>query len=79
MLGGHHRADWLFFLGQLAALLLLLAFRLLPGAALLSLLLIAQWLAKTKFPRPIDFLPKVQPYLVIGWLAVGIAVGSLAG
>lgn len=79
MLGGHRRADWLFFLGQLAVLLLLLAFRLLPGAALFSLFIIAQVLVKTKFPHPADFLPKVQPYLVIGWLAVGVAVGSLPG
>jgi hypothetical protein len=78
MLGPHRRADKLFFLGQLAAILLLLAWRLLPGAAIVSVLLVSQLLIKTEFSSPSDFLPKAQPYLVIGLLVVGLSVGSLS-
>jgi hypothetical protein len=78
MLGHHRHADKLFFLAQFTIILLLLAWRLLPGAVLLSMLLLSQWLIKTKINSPSDFLPKIQPYLVIGLLAVGLSVGSLA-
>lgn len=78
MLGNHQSADRLFFLGQLAALLLLLGLRLLPGTAILSVLLVAQWLVKAKYNQPVDLLPRLQPYLVLGVLVVGLSIGSLA-
>lgn len=79
MLGGHRRAEWLFWLGQAAALLLLLALRLLPGAALVGVLLVAQQLVKTRFDHPADFLPKLQIYLIFSVLAAGWSLGSVAG
>lgn len=79
MLGRHHRAQILFFGGQLAAVFLLLALRLLPGAAILSLLLAAQGLVKTNYNRPDPLLQKVQPFLVFGLLVAGISLGSLGG
>ncbi len=79
MLGGHRRAEWLFWLGQVAAILLLLALRLLPGAALAGVLLVAQQLIKTRFNHPADFLPKIQIYLVFSLLAAGWSLGSVAG
>ena len=77
ILGQHRQADRLFFLGQLAAMLLLLAMRVLPGAAVLSVLLVSQWLFKSKFSRPADFLQKVQFYLVLVLLVAGLSAGSL--
>lgn len=76
MLGRHHRAEWLFWLGQVAALLLLLALRQLPGGALLGVLLAAQHLVHAKFNSPADFLPKVQPYLVGSILVAGWSLGN---
>ncbi|MFC1976444.1 hypothetical protein ACFLXQ_08595 [Chloroflexota bacterium] len=77
MLGHHHRAGILFFLGQGAAIILLLGLRQLPGAAILSVLLIAQWIIKLKFNPPADFLQKVQPYLVVAVLVAGLSMGRL--
>lgn len=77
MLGQHQRAEWLFWLGQVTAMVLLLALRQLPGAALLGVLLAAQYLIHTKFNSPPDFLPKVQPYLVVSSLAAGWSLGAL--
>jgi hypothetical protein len=77
MLGEHSRAEILFFLGQVTAILLLLGLRLLPGAALLSVLLATQLLLKTKFSHPRDFLQKAQPYLILSLLAAGFSLGSL--
>ncbi len=77
MLGHHHRAQILFFLGQIGAMLLLLALRLLPGAVILSAMFVSQQLIKTKFSHPADFLQKAQLYLVIGLLAAGLSLGSL--
>jgi hypothetical protein len=75
-LGGHPpRATWLFWGGQLAAGLLLLGLRLLPVAAVLAGLLIAQRLLKNRFPAA--WLSKVQPYLVAGMLSTAGAVGYL--
>jgi hypothetical protein len=75
MLGGHHRAEILFVSGQVAAIILLLALRQLPGAAALTVLLVTQQIIKTKFDRPAEFLPKLQPFLVISlpvyWSPVG--------
>lgn len=79
MLGQHHRAEILFFLGQIAAILLLLALRLLPGAAILAVLLVAQQVIKIKFSQPTVFLPKAQPYLVLSLLAAGWSLGQVAG
>ncbi|MBI1879746.1 MAG: hypothetical protein HYR94_16245 [Chloroflexi bacterium] len=79
MLGAHHRAEILFFSGQIAAILLLLALRLLPGAAILAILFVTQWIIKTKFSQPTDFLPKAQPYLVLSLLAAGWSLGQVAG
>ncbi|MBN1219467.1 MAG: hypothetical protein JXM69_11100 [Anaerolineae bacterium] len=76
MLGNHHRAGWLFYLGQIAAIGLLLSLRLLPGAAIGSVLLVTQQIIKTKFNSPLDFLQKVQPYLVAAVLVAGFALGS---
>ncbi len=75
MLGSHRRAETLFFLGQVAVILLLLAFRLLPGATILSVLLFTQLLIKIKFSQPADFLRKVQVYLVLGLVVAGLSVG----
>jgi hypothetical protein len=77
-LGGHDRyADKLFFGGQAVALLLLLSQRLLPGAAVVTVLLFAQGLIRRWRPTPEDFLPGIQPYLVISALAAGLSAGSL--
>lgn len=73
----HSRAGLLFNLGQAAAILLLLALRLLPGAALLSVLLVTQQLIKIKFSDSPAFLQKAQPYLVLSLLAAGLSLGSL--
>lgn len=75
MLGRHRRAEILFFGGQGAALIGLLALRLLPGAALLSVLWLTQLLLYTKHNRPADFLPRAQPYLVAALLAAGVSLG----
>lgn len=77
MLGHHHRAEHLFFLGQIGAIFLLLALRLLPGAAILSILFAAQLLIRTKFGRPPDFLQRTQPYLLFGLLVAGLSLRSL--
>lgn len=77
LLGNHHRADLLFFLGQIAAILLLLALRLLPGAAIVSVCFVTQQIIKSRFDRPADFLQKVQPYLVFSLLVTGLSLGSL--
>jgi hypothetical protein len=77
MLGGHHRADILFWLGQIAAIVLLLALHHLPGAAILTVLFVAQQLIKTKFNQPSVFLAKAQPYLVLSLLVAGWSLGSL--
>ncbi|MBN1995788.1 MAG: hypothetical protein JW953_24090 [Anaerolineae bacterium] len=77
MLGQHHRAQMLFFLGQVAAVFWLLGWQLLSGAAILSVLLTAQFIIKTKFNHPADFLQKVQPLLVMGVMAVGLSLASL--
>jgi len=76
--GHHHHADKLFYIGQLAALMLLLSQRLLPGAAVLSVMLLAQWLIQTRFRGTDGFLSKVQPYLVVSALVAGLSAGSLA-
>jgi hypothetical protein len=75
--GDHAHAEILFFLGQAGAIGLLLALRLLPGAAMLSVLLIAQRLILLKFNEAAEFLARAQPYLVVGVIAAGIALGSL--
>ncbi|MCL4299242.1 MAG: hypothetical protein KJ077_26140 [Anaerolineae bacterium] len=77
MLGGHHRAELLFTLGQIAAIILLLGLRLLPGAAVLTALFVTQQIIKTKFNQPAEFLPKLQPYLVLSLLVGGWSLGSL--
>jgi hypothetical protein len=77
MLGGHRRAEWLFWLGQAAAILPLLAFHLLPGAALVGVLLVAQQLIKTRFNHPPDFLSEVQIYLVVSVLTAGWSLGNI--
>jgi hypothetical protein len=77
MLGNHRQANILFSFGQVAAVLVLLALRLLPGAAIVSVLFVAQQLIKTRFRRPTDFLLKVQPYLVLSIIATGYSLGSL--
>jgi hypothetical protein len=79
MLGAHRRAEILFFAGQIAAIVLLLALRFLPGAAILAILFITQWVIKTKFHQPGDFLPRVQPYLVFSLLVAGWSLGQVAG
>lgn len=78
MLGRHRHADKLLFLGQIAAMLLLLGLRLLPGAALVAVFLIAQWLLRSNVDQPGSFLSRVQLYLVLGLLVAGFSVGSLA-
>jgi hypothetical protein len=75
MLGRHRRADLLFWLGQIAALALLLALRYLPGAALLAIMLVVQQLIKEKLVEPERFLARLQPYLIVSLLAAGYALG----
>jgi hypothetical protein len=77
MLGQHQRAEWLFWLGQVTAMLLLLTLRQLPGGALLGIMLAVQHLIRTKFHAPSDFLPKVQPYVVASVLIAGWSLGAL--
>ncbi|MCB0165871.1 MAG: hypothetical protein KDI79_16685 [Anaerolineae bacterium] len=77
ILGAHHRAEWLFFGGQIAALSLLLGLRLLPGVAVMTLSLTSIWLIKSRFDLPAVWLAKAQPYLVVSMLTAGVAVGSL--
>lgn len=77
MIGGHHRAEYLFYLGQIGAIFLLLALRLLPGAAVLSVLFAGQLLVRTRFPHPPDFLPRIRLYLLFGLLVAGLSLGSL--
>jgi hypothetical protein len=71
MLGGHRRAEMLLFMGQVAAIFVLLAARSAAGSALLSVLLLTQGLI---YSRNADFFPKIQPHLILGLL---VAVGSL--
>jgi hypothetical protein len=77
--GQHKRAEILFFLGQIAAVLLLLALRWLPGAAMVGALLVGQLVIKTKFSQPADFLAKAQPYLILSLLVAGWSLGQAAG
>jgi hypothetical protein len=77
MLGNHHRADVLFFSGQIAAIALLLGLRLLPGVAILSVLLVTQRIIKAKFNLSSEFLQKTQTYLVIVVITAGFSLGSL--
>ncbi len=77
MLGHHRRAAVLFFGGQGAALAILLALRLVFGAAAVGVLLIAQQLVASRFTDPADFLPRVRLYLVVAVLVTGLAMGSL--
>ncbi|NJN93890.1 MAG: hypothetical protein HC875_07260 [Anaerolineales bacterium] len=79
MAGRHHRAEILFFLGQIAAIMLLLALRWLPGAALVGALLVGQFVVKTKFSQPADFLAKAQPHLILSLLVAGWSLGQAAG
>jgi hypothetical protein len=79
MIGSHHRAEVLFFLGQIAAITLLLALRLLPGAAILGTLFAVQQIIKTKFNQPAHFMPKAQPYLVLSLLIAGWSLGQVVG
>ena len=77
MLGRHNRAEYLFFLGQIGVIFLLLALRLLPGAAILGVLVAAQLLIRARFSHPPDLLQKTQPYLLFGLLVAGLSLGSL--
>jgi len=79
MAGQHRRAELLFFLGQIAAVLLLLALRWLPGAALVGALLVGQLVVKTKFSQPTDFLAQAQPYLILSLLVAGWSLGQVTG
>ena len=79
MLGGHRRAEWLFFGGQLALVVLLLALHLLPGAAILIVFLAAQLFIRTTFKQPADLLRKVQPFLVIGLIVAAVLLGGWLG
>ena len=76
MAGGHQRAEVLYFAGQAVAIVLLLGLQALPGAAIVSVLLLAQWLLKLKFNASADFLQKAQPFLVVSALAAGWALGG---
>jgi hypothetical protein len=77
MLGQHRRAEWLFFGGQVAVVLLLLGVRLLPGAAVGAALLVAQRLLKAQSNQADAFLEKAQPFLIIEALAAGWSLGTL--
>jgi len=77
MVGGHRRAEWLFFGGQIAVILLLLGVRLLPGAAVGAALVVAQLLLKAHAGQAAAFLEKAQPFLIFGALAAGWSLGTL--
>ena len=79
MLGHHQRAGWLFFGGQLALVVLLLALRLLPGAAILTVFLAAQLLLRTGINQPSILLRKAQPFLVIGLIVAAVSFGGWLG
>lgn len=74
MLGQHRRAEMLFFLGQIAAIVLLLTLRVVPGAALLSILVMAQLLLYRRLSTPDAFLTAVQWHLVAGIVIAGASV-----
>jgi hypothetical protein len=76
MLGQHRRAEWLFFGGQFAALMVLAGGQHLPGAALVGVLLAAQGLLKSTITAPEQALAAMQPCLLGGMLAVAISLGS---
>lgn len=75
LLGHHERAQYLFFLGQIAVICLLLALRLLPGAAIVGVLLLAQQIVRTRHNPWETFLLKVQPYLIGSVIIAGFALG----
>ncbi len=75
MLGQHQGATLLFFGGQVTSIFLLLANRILPAAAILSVFLLAQLLLKTDFADAADLLQKVQVYLILGLLVTAVGVG----
>jgi hypothetical protein len=75
MVGGHQRAEFLYFMGQLAALFLLLALRLLPGAGIVGLCLVTQGLLRLYYPHPLLLVQKSQFYLILSLLAAAIALG----
>lgn len=79
LLGGHARADWLFVLGQIAAIGLLLALKLLPGAAIAGVLLAAQLLLRTASDNPAQWLGRAQPYLTASVLAAALSLGGWGG
>lgn len=76
MLGRHHRADWLFWLGQITGLLVLLAQRALLGAAMVAVLLLAQFLIRRKVEEPAQFLSQVQLQVIVAAVVVGFSLGS---
>ena len=79
MIGGHKRAEWLFFGGQLAFVVLLLALHLLPGAALLIVFLATQLLFRTGIEQSSILLRKIQPFLVIGLIVAAVSLGGWFG
>lgn len=78
VLGDHHRAEWLFFGGQLAVLMVLLGLRMLPGAAVTVVSLVSLLMLKNNDDTPAVWLDKAQPYLIVSMLTAGAAVGSLS-
>jgi hypothetical protein len=79
MLGRHRRAKLLYFWGQAAVCVVLLALRLLPGAALIGVFLAAQQVLAARFTLPETFLAKAQPYLLLGLAAAALSLGGWPG
>ena len=77
LLDKRQRAEWLFYLGQSAATILLLSLRLLPGAVVLAVLLVAQLLTRTKYDNAAELLQRSQAYVVIGLLVASASIGGL--
>ena len=75
MLGNHYRSCWLFFGGQLVIALLLLGLHHLVAAAVVTVLLLAQMIVYKAYHCPLDFLSRVQRYIVFEIVVVALAVG----
>ena len=75
MLGDHHRADWLYFGGQLVVVLLLLGFHHLTAAAIVLVLLLVQSIVYHSFQQPQLFLSHVQRYMVFEIVVAALTIG----
>jgi hypothetical protein len=77
MTGGHRRANWLFFGGQLASIFLLLGLQQLPGAAIVFLLLVTQIMLRNTDTDAVQFLPRVQYHLFAQLIITALFLGFI--